>query len=85
MSANPGDRPRDDSFEDKGSPAQDAKDGDLSTALEFSSIVALICGVIAAVATPWLASSVPQVDPLGIDSDDAEVGESKSDVMPKVF
>ena len=29
MSANPGDRPRDDSFEDKGSPAQDAKDGDV--------------------------------------------------------
>ena len=29
MSAAPGDRPRDDSFEDKGSPAQDAKDGDV--------------------------------------------------------
>ena len=29
MSANPGDRPRDDSFEDKGSPAQDATDGDV--------------------------------------------------------
>ena len=29
MSAAPGDRPRDDSFEDKGSPAQDAEDGDV--------------------------------------------------------
>ena len=29
MSAAPGDRPRDESFEDKGSPAQDAKDGDV--------------------------------------------------------
>ena len=29
MSAAPGDRPRDESFEDNGSPAQDAKDGDV--------------------------------------------------------
>ena len=29
MSAAPGDRPRDDSFEDKGSPAQDAKDSEV--------------------------------------------------------
>ncbi len=80
MSAAPGDRPRDDSFEDKGSPTQDTKDGDVK------HVVSLRRQTDAPAPTPSDDAPAPPVDgsPRRPRSDDApEVEGSPDDIEEK--